>query len=114
MYIGLRGHGHQECHLIDPLGLMREDLTDPSSRLTMLLELERAFHERPGHSGEAFGFLGRPKLLTMQTFELGFVVKGVHWTGTPGHEKLDDAPNFCAMMKTAVEFKFTFTQNIPA
>ena len=47
MYIGLRGHGHQECHLIDPLGLMREDLTDPASRLTMLLELERAFHEPP-------------------------------------------------------------------
>ena len=106
MDIRAAGHRLQKSHLIDELRLLGKQAADPFAALSMLLELEGAFHQRTLHPGCAFDLGFGAEFLPVELRERWFVVPGVHWAHAAIHEELDDALHFCRMMNAAVEFWF--------
>ena len=98
------GHRLEKSHLIDELGLLREDVADPFAALSVLLELEGAFHQCPLHARRAFDLGFGSEFLSIEPSQRGFVVPGVHGACSAIHEKLDDAFDFCAVMDATVQF----------
>ena len=102
MHVGLRRHRHQKSHLVDDFSLMRKNAADPAATFAVLLEFERALHDRAGHRGEAFRFFLGAQFLPVQLLQPWLVIKRVHWTRAAGHEELNHASSFRGMMQPAV------------
>ena len=105
MDIRAAGQRLQKSHLIDELRLLGKEAADPLATLSVLLELEGAFHQRTLHPGCAFDLGFGAEFLAVELCERGFVVPGVHGTHAAIHEELDDAFHLGAMMHSAVQLR---------
>ncbi len=110
MHIGFGGHGHQEGHVIDALGLFGKKLADPSATITMPSKTKGALHDRPGWTRKAFGLLLGAKHLSVELLEHRFVVEQIHRTGAARHEQLDDSPYLGRKMPAAMEIELSWNE----
>ena len=98
MNVGTTGHGLQKGHFIYEFGLFRKNAADPFAALAVLLEFERAFHDRPLHSRSSLDLSLGAQLLTIQPGKRGLVVPGIHRTDATVHKQLNHTPHLGVMM----------------
>ncbi len=99
VHIGLGGHGHEEGHLIDQLGLLGKHLTDPATALTVLLKGEGTLHQGTGRGRKAVGLFFGSQHLPMEPLELGLVVEEIHGARAARHKELDNPIDARRMME---------------
>jgi hypothetical protein len=101
--VRLRRQGHQERQVVDAAGDLGEDAADPSARLAVTLERERALHHLAGCARGRLDVAPRVERLAVATVQLRLVVEGVHLADAAVHEELDHPLRPGAMMETAIE-----------
>src|SRR5579872_6279876 len=78
--------GMNECQIVDDAAHVREQLGNPLPRLTVLLELIRAAHQRAGIALSNGDLALSLKRFAVELLKHRLVVESVHLADTTGHE----------------------------
>jgi hypothetical protein len=104
VYVRFGNHRVQESDVVGAGTNMRNKVTDPFGRLSILLPAPGAFHDRARIALEKLDLFARIKFLAMALQEFRFVIERVALAGGSGHEELNNPFGARAMVQTAVEF----------
>ena len=90
MIVRLSDRGVNEGQLVNDGRHVREQIGHPCTRLAVLLEVERALHQRAGitlaDANLPFAFQSHPVILP----QVGLVIECVHLADSATHEQVDD------------------------